>query len=68
MTLIVSAASFLAGMCSNFFIRCHTDEGFDGFGCAAPDLAITGETEESVERDFRLVMKYCGKSAGCCRT
>lgn len=43
--------------CSNFFIRCHTDEGFDGFGCAAPDLAITGETEESVERDFRLVIE-----------
>ncbi len=32
----------------NVFLRIDTDRGITGFGCAAPDLAVTGETEASV--------------------
>jgi L-alanine-DL-glutamate epimerase-like enolase superfamily enzyme len=35
---------------SNVFIRVATDRDFVGFGCAAPDRAVTGETAESVVR------------------
>lgn len=33
---------------TNVFLRIETDKGITGFGCAAPDLQITGETAESV--------------------
>jgi L-alanine-DL-glutamate epimerase-like enolase superfamily enzyme len=32
----------------NVFLRIDTDAGIAGFGCAAPDLAVTGETPASV--------------------
>jgi len=32
----------------NVFIRIDTSIGIVGFGCAAPDLAVTGETDETV--------------------
>jgi L-alanine-DL-glutamate epimerase-like enolase superfamily enzyme len=33
---------------TNIFIRMDTDKDITGFGCAAPDKQITGETPESV--------------------
>jgi len=33
---------------TNIFLRLATDKAIVGFGCAAPDLQITGETPESV--------------------
>ena len=33
---------------TNIFLRLETDKAIVGFGCAAPDLQITGETPESV--------------------
>jgi len=33
---------------TNVFVRIETDRGISGFGCAAPDVQITGETPDSV--------------------
>lgn len=35
---------------ANVFLKIKTDTNVCGYGCAAPDLAITGETSESVEK------------------
>ena len=32
----------------NVFFRIETDKGITGYGCAAPDLQITGDTPQSV--------------------
>jgi L-alanine-DL-glutamate epimerase-like enolase superfamily enzyme len=34
---------------SNIFMKIETNTGIIGFGCAAPDLQVTGETPETVE-------------------
>ena len=33
---------------TNVFVRIDTDAGFSGFGCAAPDKVVTGDTPDSV--------------------
>jgi L-alanine-DL-glutamate epimerase-like enolase superfamily enzyme len=33
---------------TNILLRLETDRGLTGFGCAAPDLAVTGETSQDV--------------------
>jgi L-alanine-DL-glutamate epimerase-like enolase superfamily enzyme len=38
---------------TNVFLRIETDRGIVGFGCAAPDEQVTGETGESVLQIFR---------------
>lgn len=38
---------------TNIFIRIRTDEGVTGYGCAAPDESVTGETPENVTEVFK---------------
>lgn len=38
--------------CVNVLLRIETDEGLVAWGCAAPDLPVTGETPETVLNDF----------------
>ena len=33
--------------CVNMILRLESDTGITGWGCAAPDLAVTGETPDS---------------------
>lgn len=40
----------------NVFLRLETSTGLRGFGCAAPDLPVTGETTDSV-------LKFCKEKA-----
>ena len=41
---------------TNVFLRIETEQGIVGFGCAAPDLQITGETPESVLRTINDII------------
>lgn len=34
---------------TSFILKLETDSGLAGYGCASPDLHVTGETEEEVE-------------------
>ncbi|UCH09633.1 MAG: dipeptide epimerase [Fidelibacterota bacterium] len=49
--------------CANVFLRLETDAGIHGWGCAAPDLAVTGETGDSVLADFHDLIEPLLKSA-----
>ena len=42
---------------TNVFLRLDTSSGLTGFGCAAPDLVVTGETGETVLTAFRDVVE-----------
>jgi L-alanine-DL-glutamate epimerase-like enolase superfamily enzyme len=42
---------------TNVFLRIETDRGFVGFGCAAPDAQVTGETPETVLQIFKDVIE-----------
>jgi L-alanine-DL-glutamate epimerase-like enolase superfamily enzyme len=42
---------------ANVFLRAGTDSGITGFGCAAPDLHVTGETPDSVMEAAELMIR-----------
>ena len=48
---------------SNVFIRLETHTGLLGYGCAAPDLQVTGETPESVLQAVEQVIHPILKGA-----
>ena len=37
---------------SNIILKLSTDKGITGWGCAAPDLEVTGETPEDVTNNI----------------
>ena len=41
----------------NLLLRLETDNGLIGYGCAAPDRAVGGETPDSVRTGFRSVVE-----------
>ena len=41
---------------TNFILKLETDTSLTGYGCAAPDLNVTGETVEDVEFAIRSVV------------
>ena len=45
------------GSATNVFLRIGTNKGFNGFGCAAPDLQVSGETPGSVMRVCDEIIK-----------
>jgi L-alanine-DL-glutamate epimerase-like enolase superfamily enzyme len=42
---------------TNVFLRLETNAGITGFGCAAPDLQVTGETPDSVMSAYEEVIE-----------
>ncbi|WP_273567313.1 mandelate racemase/muconate lactonizing enzyme family protein [Maribacter halichondriae] len=41
---------------TNFILKVETDSSIDGYGCAAPDVVVTGETPEQVETAIRDII------------
>jgi L-alanine-DL-glutamate epimerase-like enolase superfamily enzyme len=41
----------------NIFIHLDTDSGIEGYGCAAPDKAVTGETPSMVKQACKAVIE-----------
>lgn len=42
---------------TNVFLRIETNTGIVGFGCAAPDLEVTGETPETIMHNWNDVVE-----------
>jgi len=42
---------------TNIFLRIETNSGINGYGCAAPDKQVTGETPETVIKIYNDVIK-----------
>lgn len=42
---------------TNVFVRIETDKGFIGYGCAAPDVEVTGETPQLVLQQWKDVVE-----------
>lgn len=53
---------------TNVFVRVGTDAGITGFGCAAPDPEVTGETAESVLAAFREIIEPASRGADALRS
>jgi len=49
--------------CSNVFLVAETDKGIRGFGCAAPDVVVTGETADSVVEIYNFHIEPALKGA-----
>ena len=41
----------------NVFLKIETNQGVAGYGCAAPDIQVTGETPESVRQVFDEIIE-----------
>lgn len=41
---------------TNFILHVATDRGIVGYGCAAPDMGVTGETAANVEEAIRTII------------
>jgi L-alanine-DL-glutamate epimerase-like enolase superfamily enzyme len=41
---------------TNIILKLDTDQGISGWGCAAPDMEVTGETPEDVENNIKNVI------------
>ena len=52
---------------TNIFLNIETNTGITGFGCAAPDLEVTGETPESVTNDCKNFVEPKLKGVDPCR-
>jgi L-alanine-DL-glutamate epimerase-like enolase superfamily enzyme len=53
---------------TNIFLRLETDKGISGFGCAAPDPQITGETADTALEAIRTVVSPKIKGSDALRT
>ena len=45
--------------CDNVFLTLHTDDGFTGWGMAAPDEIVTGENAENVLESYASQIEEC---------
>jgi len=45
--------------CDNVFLTLHTDDGYTGWGMAAPDEVVTGETAKSVLKAYSSHIEEC---------
>lgn len=52
----------------NAFVKISTDAGITGWGCAAPDFAVTGETPQSILHDFKQTIEPWLKGVNPFRT